>query len=171
MDLDEARSRMALGLEAIECFVAGIGDDEAEYRPATDSWSVLDVLSHLLHEESDDFRARLRTTFQGADWPWPPLDPDAAVEEARRSTRSARSLVERFREERAVSLAWLATLDAPDLERAHVAEARALRAGDLLAAWVAHDLMHLRQMAGVRLSWWTQRVAPFEVDYAGPAAD
>ena len=170
MNVDEARSRLAVGLEAIECFVAGIGDEEAEYRPSPDAWCVLDVLGHLLHEEGADFRTRLRTVIQDPEGPWPPLDPHAAVEAARRGAPSARALVERFREERAVSLAWLATLDAPDLDRAHVANERRLRAGDLLVAWVAHDLVHLRQLTGVRLAWWARRAAPYDVGYAGADA-
>lgn len=166
MDVDEARSRLTVGLEAIECFVAGIGDDEAAYRPDPEAWSVLDVLGHLVNEESADFRARMRATLKDPEGPWPRLDPHAAVAAARRDVRSARSLVERFREERAVSLAWLATLDTPDLGRAHVAEGRRLRAGDLLAAWVAHDLVHLRQLTAVRLAWWARRAAPYELAYA-----
>lgn len=167
MDLDEARSRLAVGVEAIERFVAGIGDEEAAYRPKPDSWSVLDVLGHLLDEESADFRARLRATLHDPERPWPPLDPRADVAAARLGARSAQALVERFREERAVSLAWLATLDHPDLDRAHGVEGRRFRAGDLLAGWVAHDLVHLRQLTEVRLAWWTRRVAPFDVGYAG----
>jgi hypothetical protein len=166
MDLDEARSRLAVGIDAIECFVAGIGDEEATYRPGPEAWSVVDVLGHLLEEEGADFRARMRTTLKDPQGPWPPLDPQAAVAAARRGTTSARSLVERFREERAVSLAWLATLEAPDLDRAHLADGRGLRAGDVLAAWVAHDLVHLRQLTGVRLAWWTLRAAPYAVGYA-----
>ncbi len=166
MDLDEARSRLAVGVEAIECFVAGIGDEEAAYRPGPDAWSVRDVLAHLLHEEGADFRKRFRATLNDPAGPWPPNDPHGTVEDARRDARSARVLVEGFREEREVSLAWLATLDAPDLERVHDAEGRRLRAGDLLAAWVAHDLVHLRQLTGVRLSWWARRAAPFDVGYA-----
>jgi hypothetical protein len=42
---------------------------------------------------------------------------------------------------------WLASLDTPDLE---VYESRPgggkLRAGDMLAAWLAHDLLHLWQL-------------------------
>lgn len=166
MDLDEARSRLAMGVEAIECFAAGMGDEEARFRPTPGAWSVRDVLAHLLHEEGAGFRTRLRSTLQDPSAPWPPLDAHPVGGAARRDVGSARVLVERFREERAVSLAWLATLDAPDLDRAHEADGRRLRAGDLLAAWVAHDLVHLRQLARVRLDWWARRAEPYDVRYA-----
>lgn len=166
MDLDEARSRLAVGVEAIECFVAGIGDEEAEYRAGPDAWSVRDVLAHLVHEEAADFRGRFRATLKDSGEPWPSIDPSAVAEGARHDGRSTRALVEGFREERAVSLAWLATLDDPDLDRAHDEGGRRLRAGDLLAAWVAHDLVHLRQLTGVRLAWWMRRAAPYVAEYA-----
>lgn len=167
MDVHEARSRLATGIEAIECFVAGIGDDEAAFRPDASTWSVLDVLAHLVDEEAHDFRARMRAVLQEPPRPWPEVDPEAAVAAARGAALGARALLERFRDERAVSLAWLAGLDGADLERAHRGDARDLRAGDLLAAWVAHDLLHLRQLAAVRLAWWARRAEPFALDYAG----
>ena len=121
MDLDEARSRLAVGVDAIECIVAGIRDEEAGYRPTPDAWCVLDVLDHLRHEEGADFRPRLRAILQDAAAPWP---PPVAAGAARHAANSARTLVDGFREERAVSLAWLATLDDPDLDRAHDAGGR-----------------------------------------------
>ncbi|MFN2322010.1 MAG: DinB family protein [Trueperaceae bacterium] len=166
MDLDEARSRLAVGVEAIECFVAGIGDEEAEYREGAGAWSVRDVLAQLLYEESADFRGRFRATLQDPAGPWPPIDSFATAEAARQGARSARALMDRFCAERAVSLAWLATLDEPDLDRSRYADGRRLRAGDLLAAWVAHDLVRLRQLTGARLAWWARQAAPFDVGYA-----
>jgi hypothetical protein len=171
MDVDEARSRLSGGLEAIESMVAGIDDEEATFRPGPEEWSVMDVLDHLLFEETEDFRPRLRATLKESERSWPAAEPHAASpHEVPCRARSARALVERLREERAVSLVWLATLDAADLGRSHGAAHRKLRAGDLLASWVAHDLVRLRQLAAVRLAWWTRRAAPFEVAHAIPEA-
>lgn len=164
MDVHEARSRLATGIEAIECFAAGIDDAEATFRPDPGAWSVRDVLAHLADEEANDFRARMRAVLQDPPPRWPDVDADAALRTAERSGASARALLERFREERAVSLAWLATLDEVDLERAQRVGAQRVRAGDLLAAWVGHDLTHLRQLADLRLAWWAQRAEPYVLD-------
>ena len=43
-----------------------------------------------------------------------------------------------------------------------------LRGLDLLAAWVAHDRLHLRQLAGTLARLWATRWAPLRADYAGP---
>jgi hypothetical protein len=39
---------------------------------------------------------------------------------------------------------------------------------DLLASWVAHDRLHLQQLAGTLARLWATRWAPLDVDYAGP---
>lgn len=166
MDVDEARSRLAVGIDAIECLVVGVGDEEAAYRPNPDAWSVLDVLGHVLYEESVGFRARLRACLQDPDGPWPPFERYDPVEATHHGARSVRALVERFREERAVSFAWLGTLEAPDLDRACGEGGRRRRAGDLLATWVANDLVQLRRLTGARLAWWARRAAPFDVGAA-----
>ena len=43
---------------------------------------------------------------------------------------------------------------------------RALRAGDLLLAWVAHDLAHLSQIARWQAEAASARLQPFQDDYA-----
>ena len=39
---------------------------------------------------------------------------------------------------------------------------------DLLAAWVAHDRLHLAQLAATLARTWTTRWASLRTDYAGP---
>ena len=42
-----------------------------------------------------------------------------------------------------------------------------LTAGDLLASWAAHDLLHLRQLNELRYAYLIQVAAPYSVRYAG----
>ncbi|NUP91044.1 MAG: DinB family protein, partial [Candidatus Sumerlaeia bacterium] len=42
-----------------------------------------------------------------------------------------------------------------------------LRAGDLLAAWAAHDALHLRQIAKRLLDLARRDAGGFKTDYAG----
>jgi len=39
---------------------------------------------------------------------------------------------------------------------------------DLVAAWVAHDRIHLAQLAGALARNWASRWAPLRSEYAGP---
>jgi len=75
-----------------------------------------------------------------------------------------------FLAERAKSLDWLRGLAAPDWSRAHVhPRLGSMAAGDLLAAWVAHDLLHVRQIARIRYEHVRMLAAPYRMDYAGAA--
>lgn len=170
MDVDEARSRLSLGLDLVASAVAGLDDDEAWFAPRPGAWSVRDVLAHLAHGEANDFRGRLRATLQDPDRAWAGVDAEAVVLAARRERASVHDALERFRAERAVSLAWLASLDAPDLDRAPAHGPADRRAGDLLAAWVAHDLHRVDQIVRLRLGWWCLHAAPYSVADASPVA-
>ncbi len=59
------------------------------------------------------------------------------------------------------------TLDQPDWDA--VAEMRwgKLTAGDMLASWLAHDLLHLRQCIELRYQLTSKAVQPYRVEYAG----
>ena len=39
--------------------------------------------------------------------------------------------------------------------------------GEVVAAWVAHDLLHLRQAARLHLLWLKEQAAPYLMEYAG----
>ena len=67
------------------------------------------------------------------------------------------------------SLEWLATL--PETLDWNVAHAdprfKGLRAGDLLASWLAHDYLHLRQIVRIRFARAEALAAPYSTAYAG----
>ena len=42
-----------------------------------------------------------------------------------------------------------------------------MRAGDMLAAWLAHDLLHIRQLIQLQRAWDERQLAPYSLEYAG----
>jgi len=77
-----------------------------------------------------------------------------------------------FMAEREASLAWLGSLGDGVAEVGWNAGALApwgskLTAGDIMAAWVAHDLLHIRQLNELRYAYLVQQVAPYSARYAG----
>jgi len=36
-----------------------------------------------------------------------------------------------------------------------------------MAAWVAHDLLHLRQLVELHYAWTVAKAAPYSLQYAG----
>jgi hypothetical protein len=65
------------------------------------------------------------------------------------------------------SLAWLKNLSSPDWEAAYKMPFGPIRAGDVFAAWVAHDLLHMRQLVELHWAYTTRRLQPYRVEYAG----
>jgi len=43
-----------------------------------------------------------------------------------------------------------------------------LHAGDMLAAWLAHDFMHMRQIVNLHLEYHIREAQPFSIKYAAP---
>jgi len=60
MDLEWAITQLAGHEPAIVALCTGVSDSEARSRPAPDTWSLLEVVAHLLDEEREDVRQRLR---------------------------------------------------------------------------------------------------------------
>jgi len=160
--------RLALGVTMIPEAVAGVDEDEARWKPDSGAWSIVEIVNHLADEEVEDFRTRLDLLLHMPARDWPGIDPESAAKERRYQERDPDESVSRFVREREESLRWLRRLKNPkwDNARSHPA-AGELRAGDILASWVAHDLLHLRQIAKRRFEY-TQRLAePYRTEYAG----
>lgn len=154
---------------AIAALMDGLPEEPLRLRPAPERWSPLEILCHLIDEERDDFGARLRSTLEDPSAEWPPIDPPAWVEEHNYNERMPGAVVGEFLVERAASLAWLGTVAAEDLARAYDhPKLGDLRAGDLLAAWAAHDLLHLRQLATTLLDVLGGQAEPYSTRYAMP---
>ena len=76
-------------------------------------------------------------------------------------------MLAKFLAARQESLVWLRSLDAPDWQAAIAMPWGSLTAGDMLASWAAHDLLHLRQLVELHYAWTQQAAAPHSVEYAG----
>ena len=146
-----------------------IPPDAAGWKPAPEQWSILEVAAHLLDEEREDFRVRLDLVLHDPEASWPPIDPAGWVTARAYASWDLKETVQSFLEERERSVAWLRGLPELDCERAHHhPKFGTMRAGDLLASWATHDLLHIRQIT--RLEWQrlVELARPHGVDYAGP---
>ena len=167
MDVQHVTTRMAESAAAIEALVSGLGNSQTRWRPDPDSWSVLEVVNHLWDEEREDFRLRIDYTLHQPGETWPPIDPAGWVTARRYNERDLAESLDGFLSARDDSLAWLRTLHSPDWAATYQAPWGEITAGDLLASWVAHDLLHLRQLVELRWSITTRELEPHGVIYAG----
>jgi hypothetical protein len=168
MDIEQITAAMYANARRIEAMVAGAPDAQAHWKPDATSWSIVEVINHLLDEEREDFRVRIDYTLHRAGEAWPPIDPGGWVTARRYNDRKLAESLAAFLQERAESIAWLRALSAPDWDATAVAPwGDPFPAGNLLAAWVAHDLLHLRQLVELHWAWTTATLAPRPVIYAG----
>jgi hypothetical protein len=158
---------MAENAAAMQALVQGVTDQQARWKPDTESWSILEVVCHLLDEERSDFRVRLDLTLYRPGEPWPGINPQGWVTERRYNEQDLEASLAAFLQERDSSLAWLRSLAHPNWDRTYDAPWGPIAAGDLMAAWVAHDLLHTRQLVELRWALTRAELGPHSVDYAG----
>ena len=168
MQADAIIARLAANADVFRALVHDVGPDQARWRPAPDQWSILEVVNHLADEEVEDFRTRLDLTLHRPDEAWPPIDPVAwAVERGYRERDLAES-IERFVRRRAASIAWLEALEAPAWDRTSVhPRGQRMSAGDLLTSWLAHDLIHVRQINRLHRQYLVRELSEHDPAYAG----
>lgn len=149
---------------------AEVTADQAQWRPDPTSWSILEVMCHVYDEEREDFRARLKHILAQAPPPWPPIDPQGWVTARNYAEQELAQVVAGFAAERQQSLVWLATLGdlgEADWQTSFQSPFRTITAGDMLASWVAHDVLHLRQLAELHWGYWQSAAVPYITEYAG----
>lgn len=168
IDLQGIIRRLSDNAQAIHALVVAIPAEQAEWKPNASAWCMQQVMEHLYNEERIDFRKHLKELFSIPPQPWnhwhtAEYIPVAHCDEA----------LDLFLAERQASLEWLEALSAPKWS----AEVRtsfgpeneelALRAGDLLFSWVAHDFLHIRQINELLYAWIERQAAPYSLRYAG----
>jgi hypothetical protein len=148
--------------------VREITEDDSRWKPPDGAWSILEIVCHLADEEEFDFRERIRLTLMDPAASWPLIDPETWAVERRYNQQRLTAAVSRFTSLRKQSAAWIRSLENPDWSRAHSApQVGALRAGDLLAAWVAHDCLHLRQISKRMYQMASRDAGNYSTRYAG----
>jgi hypothetical protein len=168
MNLSYNLHRLTTQAEAIARLTQGVDATQAIWRPTPEAWSMVEVINHLYDEEIEEFRIRLQLTLDDPTQAWPPNDPEQKVTERDYNSRVLGDSLENFLDERTISLEWLRTVSSPNWANEHIIpDIGSLRAGDILAAWVAHDLLHLRQLIELHFAHQYQTAQPYSVAYAG----
>jgi hypothetical protein len=167
--LESAIRSLESSTTSIVGLVCALTREERDWRPKPEAWSIHDIVCHLLDEEREDFRQRLRLVLESPSLEWPPIDPQGWPASRTYALRDFAETLAAWESERADSLAWLRSLDpaALALDNARTMPWGQLRAGDLLVSWVAHDLLHLRQIAACRFRRTGERAEPYTTRYAG----
>jgi hypothetical protein len=168
VDIERFATQMALDAETIRSLAQDVPAELARWKPGPEQWSMLEVINHLHDEELEDFRAHLDLVLHRPGQPWPSIHPAAWITQRRYNERDMGPSLDDFLAVRQASLRWLRGLATPDWDARHDAPFGPITAGDLLASWAAHDLLHLRQLVELHFAQVTAAAAPYRVAYAGP---
>lgn len=168
MNTDPFTRRLAEQAEAIRALVETVSDEQARWKPGPQDWSILEVINHLRDEENEDFRAHLDLILHRPGDPWPRIDPQGWVTGRSYNDRAFQESLGDFLAAREDSLAWLRGLTSPNWEAVYEAPFGRITAGDMLASWVAHDLLHVRQLVELQWAAIVRLADPYRVEYAGP---
>ncbi len=148
--------------------VDGISDDDARWKPPSGNWSILEIVCHLADEEREEFRTRIELTLQDPQQPWPPIDPEQAAVDRNYNESNLREAVRQFVSERRRSIEFLRSLKDADWSKVHVhPKFGPIQAGEVMAAWAAHDHLHVRQIAKRMFEMNQRDAAPYGTRYAG----
>lgn len=152
----------------VPTLIESVAVEQAIWRPAPEKWSILEITAHLLDEEREDFRARVDLLLHSPGTAGPPIDPQGWVSARRYNERDLKKTLAQWVAERHESIKWLRGLTAPAWENVYAHPvAGPLHAGDLLGAWVAHDWLHIRQLASTHYLYLRELAKPYQLQYAG----
>ena len=141
----------------------GLSPEWTASRGDMENWSPYDVIGHLNHGEETDWilRAEIILT-QGVDRPFDKYDRLAQFEKSKGKTLA--DLLQEFAHLRSHSLEKLVNFQLTSTHLARTGMHPALGVvtlEQLLAAWVVHDLNHIRQIVKYMASQYTDEVGPW----------
>ena len=123
-----------------------------KYNPK--KWCLLEVICHLVDEEIEDFRTRVKTTLETPCVLPPPIDSVGWVKQRNYIDQNFQRKVKEFLTERTKSIAWLLTLENPKWNNSyHHQKSGTLSAHLFLSNWLAHDYLHIRQILNIKFEY------------------
>lgn len=147
----------------LEAWLPGLPEAWLMASMGGETWSAFDIVGHLIHGERTDWIPRVQTILtHGKERTFEPFDRFAQLELNR--DKQLEELLGEFSHLRRTNLQQLAKWDLKpkDLEKKGLhPEFQTVTLGQLLAAWVVHDLGHLAQIARVLARQYDTAVGPW----------
>ncbi len=152
--------------ETLANLVDGLSTDWTFNNEGAGTWSVYDVMGHLIHGEKTDWLIRIELILSDdAEKKFEPFDRFAQFETSK--GKSMAQLLEEFRQVRMANIEKLRKLDIghDELIRTGIHPSFGkVTLSQLVSAWVVHDLDHIAQIARVMAKQYKEEVGPW-VEY------
>jgi hypothetical protein len=149
---------------AVDALLSGLSDTWLDANEGPDTFSPRDVVGHLIHGEETDWVPRIRLILErGEEAPFTPFDRFGFRESIK--GRSIHDLLGELTHLRNENLDYVRGLSlAPkdfDRKGRHPALGT-VTLGQLFAAWMVHDLGHIRQIVRVLAHQYDEAVGPWK---------
>jgi hypothetical protein len=122
-------------------------EEEANWKPAPDRWSIAEVIEHLSHVEGHGFRSRMDRMTESELPEILEYDQEAFAAEGQYSGRDVEDSFDHWEDQRDANIQFLRSLDESVVSRqARHEKLGTITVGDLLHEWAFHDMGHIRQI-------------------------
>ena len=162
-NLQDTISLLSRTPAALDALLRDLPETWTSRNEGGDTWSVFDVVGHLIHAERADWMPRAKVVLEhGEAQAFEPFDRLGQERESQGKTLS--QLLDTFARLRSDNLKELRALQlrAADLAlRGRHPALGAVTLSELLATWAAHDLTHLHQISRIMAHQYREIVGPW----------
>jgi hypothetical protein len=153
--------------EILRLLMEGLSEEDTNWKPAPERFSIAEVLEHLSHAEGHCFRARVERMVDEDNPALEPYDPNVYFKAGSYSGRSAEDSFDHFEEQRELNLQYLHELPASVADRAGThGKLGAMTVAHQLNEWAFHDIGHIKQIAEIiRALKYYPHMGPFQGEY------
>lgn len=137
-----------------ESLLHELPEEMYRWRPEPKKWNLLDVICHLVDEEREDFKARMKSLLDDPAKAFKPIKPQMWVAERNYQAQDFESRLLKFCEEREATVDWLRSLDLPNWNnKREEPKLGTVTAQMLLENLLAHDHLHIRQIVAIKQAY------------------
>ena len=168
MDIHYMIKKLEGNKSVFEHLLKNVSGEQIYWRPGEKKWCFLEIVCHLIDEEREDFKQRLSFTLFSPDETWPPIDPEGWVKTREYMKQDYNTVLQRFLAERIHSIDWLHSLENVNWDNEYNHSIIGKFTGkQILANWLAHDILHIRQINRMNYQYLREMVGNINLEYAG----
>ena len=159
--------QLATTPEILRLMMDGLSEEDANWKPGLQRFSIAETLEHLSHVEGHCFRDRVERMIEENNPTVEPYDTDAYFAAGQYSGRDAEDSFDHFEAQRELNLEYLRELPDSTAERTGIhTKLGVITVSHVMNAWAFHDLGHIRQIAEIiRALKYYPHMEPFAAEY------
>lgn len=147
--------------------LTGVTEQEADWKPAPDRWSIAEVVAHLCHVEEHVFSVRIPRMLAEDNPSLDGYDPDKYASSGTYQEGNVAASLSELAERRAANLSLLESAAAESLDRTAVHGVLGqINLREHLNEWAIHDLGHIKQITElIRAVRYHPNLGPWQKEY------